>query len=205
MDRDLETDAVTTRYPTADISPSEFERFVAELFESTAPIVRDQTVTLHEKVTGADGTYDFDATVRFNLQGMDFLVIVEAKLHKNPIKRELVQVLHAKLRSVGAQKAAMISTAPYQRGALEYAKSHGIALATVTEGRFTFETKSVDAPPRLSREQAAGRFGLPTFVGHVYSQGSEPSSTSVAVLSTRHPQYIVERLFGVAIDGGAER
>lgn len=30
----------------------------------------------------------------------------------------------------------MIATAPYQRGALEYAKAHGIALATITEGRF---------------------------------------------------------------------
>jgi hypothetical protein len=36
---------------------------------------------------------DFDATVRYQLAGMSFLVVVEAKLHKNPIKRELVQIL----------------------------------------------------------------------------------------------------------------
>jgi len=38
-------------------------------------------------------TLDFDATVRYQLAGMSFLVVVEAKLHKNPIKRELVQIL----------------------------------------------------------------------------------------------------------------
>jgi hypothetical protein len=43
---------------------------------------------------------------------MDFLMLVEAKRHKNPIKRELVQVLHSKLRSVGAHKAAMIAPRP---------------------------------------------------------------------------------------------
>ena len=62
----------------------------------------------------------------------------------------------------------MIATAPYQRGALEYAKTHGIALAlaTVTEGRFIFKTKAVDKPPTMSRHEAASRFGLPEFVGH---------------------------------------
>jgi Restriction endonuclease len=57
-------------------------------------------------VEGRDGTYDFDATVRYELAGVAFLILVEAKLHKNPIKRETVQVLHQKLQSVGAQKGA---------------------------------------------------------------------------------------------------
>jgi hypothetical protein len=35
---------------------------------------------------------NFDATVRYELAGMAFLTLVEAKLHKNPIKRETVQV-----------------------------------------------------------------------------------------------------------------
>lgn len=78
---------------------------------------------------------------------MAFLVLVEAKRHANPIKRELVQVLHDKRQSVGAQKAAMIATAPYQRGALDYAKTHGITLATVTEGRFIYATRSAYPTP----------------------------------------------------------
>ena len=163
-------------------------------------MVEELRVTVHDRIKGVDGLYDFDATVRFGLGGMRFLVVVEAKRHKNPIKRELVQVLHDKLRSVGAQKAAMIATAPYQRGALEYAKTHGISLVTVTEGRFTFETKAVDKPPTMSRQEAANRFGLPEFFGHAYQRGDTPKSTRVTLLSTEYPDYVGEALLGVAVD-----
>jgi hypothetical protein len=190
----------TAHYPVADITPSEFEQFVVELLESASTSVSALRVTLHDKIHGADGLYDFDATVRFELGGMEFLVLVEAKRHKNPIKRELVQVLHAKLRSVGAQKAAMIATAPYQRGALAYAKQHGIALATVTEGRFTFETKSIMDESPMSREQASDRYGLPTFVGHAYRPADNATATSVTLLSTEHPAYVAEALFGLEVD-----
>lgn len=194
----------TARYPPADITPDEFEQWVVGLIKSVAPLVEALEVTLHDKIQGVDGLYDFDATVRFNLGGMRFLVLVEAKRHKHPIKRELVQVLHDKLRSVGAQKAAMIATAPYQRGAVEYAKAHGIALATVTEGRFTFETKSVDEAPTMSRQEPADRFGVPEFVGHAYGRGERPESTSVTLLSTEYPDYVAEALFGVAVDEPAD-
>jgi hypothetical protein len=54
-------------YPSPDITPGEFEQFVAEqLIGSAYPLVDDLKVTLHERITGPDGTYDFDATVRFN-------------------------------------------------------------------------------------------------------------------------------------------
>jgi hypothetical protein len=190
----------TAHYPAAEITPAEFEQFVVELLESVSPSVDALEVKLHNKIQGVDGLYDFDATVRFELRGMRFLVLIEAKRHNNPIKRELVQVLHDKLRSVGAQKAAMIATAPYQSGAVEYAKTHGIALATVTEGRFTFETRSADAAPAISRKQAADRFGLPQFVGHAYLRGDEPTATRITLLSTEYPDYVAEALFGVAVD-----
>jgi hypothetical protein len=105
----------TAMYPPPDITPGEFEQFVAEqLIGSAYPEVDDLKLTLHEKITRPDGTYDFDATIRFNVAGMSFLVLVEAKHHKNPIKRELIQVLHQKVQSVGAHKGVMVSTAPYQ-------------------------------------------------------------------------------------------
>lgn len=194
----------TAWYPAADITPSEFEQFVVELLDSVTPRVDELEVTLHDKIEGADGLYDFDATVRFGLGGMNFLVLIEAKRHRHPIKRELVQVLHDKLRSVGAQKAAMIATATYQRGALTYAKKHGIALATVTEGRFTFETKSLDEAPTMTRQQAADAHGLPTFVGHAYGSGDDPAATSVTVLSSEYPEYVAQALLGVVIEETTE-
>ncbi len=125
----------TAHYPPADLTPGEFEAYVTTLFDALelGGAVDNLRVQTHEVVRGADGAYDFDATVRYELGGMDFLIVVEAKRHKNPIKRELVQVLHQKLQSVGAHKAVMVSTAPFQQGALDFALVHGIALVTVTE------------------------------------------------------------------------
>jgi Restriction endonuclease len=186
----------TAHYPPADITPAEFEIFVTSLFdaidEGGAPT--NLRIQNHEMVRGADGTYDFDATVRYELAGMAFLVIVEAKLHKNPIKRETVQVLYQKFQSVGAQKAVLVSTAPFQRGALDFALAHGIALVTVTEGRFTFETKAAATPRALTRQEAQRRYGIPTFVGHVYSRGESVGSIGVTLMSPEHPEYLRQHL-----------
>jgi hypothetical protein len=188
----------TAYYPPADITPGEFEEFVAQLLGSANSLVEDLTVTLHEKVEGFDGAYDFDATVRYHLAGMSFLVLVEAKRHKNPIKRELVQVLHHKVQSVGGHKGIMISTAPYQIGALKFARVHGIALVTVTEGRFTFETRNM-AKSAMSREEASERYQVPIFVGQYYGPGGTRDSTRVWRLSSGdegYPQYVADFLLG---------
>jgi hypothetical protein len=189
----------TAHYPPAAITPSQFEEFAAELLGASEPVVDDLAVTLNEEVAGVDGTYEFDAVVRYQFADMSFLVLVEAKLHKNPIKRELVQVLQQKVRSVGGHKGVMISTAPYQRGAVEFAKTHGIALVTVTEGRFLFETRNMEPSQLMSREEAAERFNLPTFVAHYYGSGNEPGSTRVWLMSPeypKYPNYVAEFLLG---------
>lgn len=185
----------TAHYPPADLTPGEFEEFVTSLFDALklSGAVAKLRVRTHEIVRGTDGTYDFDATVRYELGGMDFLTIVEAKRHKNPIKRELVQVLHQKLQSVGAHKAVLVSTAPFQQGALDFALVHGIALVTVTEGRFTFETKSLDPAPPPSKDQAH-ELGLETFVGYAYGWGDQPGSISSTIVSPEYPDYLAEVL-----------
>src|SRR5215510_4705136 len=102
---DTGVDFVTAFHPPADISPAQFEEFVAQLFNSAAQTVDDLDVAVHEPITGVDGTYNFDAVVRYRWAGTSFLVIVEAKRHKNPVKREAVQALHQKAQSIGATKA----------------------------------------------------------------------------------------------------
>jgi hypothetical protein len=196
-DEDPEVSEWLQRYPPADLTPGEFENWVAEVFASVGPELNDLRVEVHERVTGIDGSYDFDATARYRWAGLDFLVLIEAKLHANPIKRELVQALHSKIQSVGAHKGVMFSTARFQRGAMEFAKVHGIALVSVTEGRLTFATRSRTPPPVLSREQAFELFGSPTFVGFCYGPGDTPDSTSVTIISTEHPDYIRRLLLAV--------
>ncbi|WP_328583601.1 restriction endonuclease [Streptomyces sp. NBC_00370] len=184
----------TAHYARADITPAQFEQFVVELLRSMHPAGVDLQVALHETVHGMDGDYDMDTTVRYELLGMDFLVLVEAKHHTHPIKRELVQVLHHKLTSVGAHKALMVSTAPYQKGALVFAQAHGIALMTVTEGRYTFETKSTDTAPVMTRQEARDRFGVPSFVAHLYTPGQDAGSTRVQLVTPDDPAPLHEWL-----------
>jgi hypothetical protein len=182
------------QYADPNMTAADFEGFVRDLFAQTAPLVDELRVTLHDRVTGSDGVYDFDAAVRYEWGGLAFLVVVEAKHHTNPIKREVVQVLHAKMQSVGAQKGVVVSTAPYQRGAVQYALAHGIALVKVTEGRFTLVVKS--ARPTLPPSRAAaGALGIPTFVGHCLSAGDKPGTFSTTLVTGR-PEYAAELLLG---------
>lgn len=183
------------RYPPAAIRPAEFEAWIGDLLRAAEPAVDDLRVAVHDRVNGTDGSYDLDATVRYRWAGLDFLVLVEAKLHRNPIKRDLVQILHAKVQSVGASKGVMFATAHYQRGALEFAMAHGIALVSVTEGRFTFETRAVDSQPSLSREEAL-ELGVPVFVGHWYGAGDSPGSIAVSTISPEDPDEMAA-VFGV--------
>jgi len=62
---DSEVSSVTARYPPADITPAEFESFVAELLGSVATEVEDLDVRVLDTINGVDGSYVFDATVRF--------------------------------------------------------------------------------------------------------------------------------------------
>lgn len=185
------------RYPAADITAAEFERFVAETLEAIEPRPQGYEVRLHDAIEGTDGTFTFDATARFEIGGLGFLTVIEAKRHANPIKREQVQVLHAKARSVGAHKAVMISTAKYQSGALRFAQVHGIALLSVTEGRFLIETRAVEPRPALSREQASQRFGISTFVAIRFDSMAKLDSVRVALISTKDPQHLHEVLVEV--------
>jgi hypothetical protein len=77
---------------------------------------------------------------------------------------------------------------------LDFALAQGIALVTVTEGRFTFETRAAAKPPAPTREEAQERFGLPIFVGHVYSNGDGPGSVAVTLMSPEYPEYLAEHL-----------
>jgi hypothetical protein len=68
----------TASYPPPEMTPAEFEGFV-DLIRAANSDVSDLDIRLHDKITGNDGTYDFDATIRFKFDGMAFLLLVEAK------------------------------------------------------------------------------------------------------------------------------
>lgn len=176
-----EDDIINLRYPSPDMTPTEFEELVARILRLEGRNIEGLEVKLHEVLEAPDGSYDIDATARFQALGVDFLVLAEAKMHTNPIKRELVQVLSQKVLSAGAHKGILVSAAPFQRGAISFAAAHGIALIQVVEGRHTVVQKAAKAPD-VSRE-VARRMGVPDYVGLVLSPGTTPTSVHV---TTRH-------------------
>ena len=129
-----------------EITPEEFELHVKRILEEEGLGLKAFQTQHLEKVSGTDGDYFIDVTVRFQALDVDFLVLVECKRHSSPIKRELVQVFSEKIRSSGAQKGILFATADFQKGAVEYAKIHGIALVTVQDGKNAFVTKAVTPP-----------------------------------------------------------
>lgn len=154
------------RFPIVDdISPEAFERQVKAWLESVAGALESFSASHLERLSGMDGEYEIDVVARFRaLGGASFVVLVECKKHKNPIKRELVQSLREKQLSLGAQKGMLVSTAAFQSGAIEYAQKHGIALVQLVSGSAAYiqaNAARVTSEVPDSAEDYAGLFYSP--------------------------------------------
>lgn len=126
------------------VTPTAFEQVVVDHLRRSGRRLKAFRVNHQSSIATSDGAFDLDASAVFEALGAEFLVLVECKHHKNPIKREVVQVLESKLRSTHAQKAMLFSTAPFQKGAVQFAKVHRIALVHITEGGPIWETRGKD-------------------------------------------------------------
>jgi restriction system protein len=148
------------------LSPQEFEAEVASLIKGKYADQRGLRVDRLEKISVQDGTYEIDITARFEALGVDFLVLVECKHHKSPIKRDVVQILHDRVRAVGAQKGIIFSTSSFQRGAVQYAQAHGVALVEIADARTCYITRGYEAEQDLPP-------GVPPRVGWFMSLSNE--------------------------------
>lgn len=171
-----------------NISPEEFELVVKEILEATSGNLIGFSTVHREKLETYDGVYEIDITARFEALGAEFLVLVECKHHREPIKREAVQVLYDRLRSTNAQKGMLFSTAGFQSGAMKYAKKHGIALIHVVEGKSTYETRGVGGP-----FEPPPWANIPSYVGWLTMDGR-----TYSMISHSDPEVLNEFLFGTA-------
>jgi restriction system protein len=128
-------------YPPPVLSPEEFELFVKRMLDAESTELPNYRSSHRETIVGSDGEYEFDITIRFSAVGADYITLVECKHYKSRVKRERVQELWAKIQSVGAHKGILFATAGFQSGAIEFAKSHGIALVEVADGRSSYLVK----------------------------------------------------------------
>jgi hypothetical protein len=117
-----------------NLSPVEFEKWVIKRLEGVSDGVGAFEIHHRKKLANDRGNrYEFDATTEFVAYGVRYTTIIECKRWTSPIDRDTVLVLYGKLNEVGAQKAVLVSTSPFQKGAIELARSKGIALIRVRE------------------------------------------------------------------------
>lgn len=181
------------RWPTFTLSPVEYERAVADLVQDAGHEVADWQVAHLDPVEGVDGTYIIDVTVRFRLMGADFLMLFECKRHASPVKREHVQVLMDKVRSTGAHKGVVVAATGFQRGALEYARTHGIACVRLLDEAWTYESRDLTPVTR----QPTGSYVA--YARELTEQGYRNT------LLTEQQRYVRELLFGASENARGDR
>ena len=144
----MTTDINPYRSLTANISPTDFEVFCMKTLEAYAEREKlpNFTIKHNQKVETYDGTYQIDVLAEYTALGAKNTVLIECKKQSRSIEREIVATLDGKLRSIGAQKGILISTAGFQGGAVQYAKIHGIALWQVCENFIKHISNSINYP-----------------------------------------------------------
>lgn len=124
-----------------DMTPEEFEKYTLQLLKENIKNLENVYLEHNVSVNAYDGTYQIDGRISYSLCGCDYITLVECKKYSGPIKRIEIQVLHDKIRSIGAHKGIFVTTSYYQSGAYDYAKAHGIALLTITDGKLNYEIR----------------------------------------------------------------
>jgi restriction system protein len=172
-----------------DISPEEYEVQVVTWLRQTGATLARFEVEHLKRLEGAGGDYEFDAVAEFTiLNGAEVRVVVECKRYSQPVERDKVLSLWAKLQDVRAHKAMMFATCGFQSGALEYAKTYGIATIAFVDGRFLYETKGLDTPT-----SPPAWLNLPKYAG-IFMTQTDNGNVRCRTVDDRNPEAIAEWL-----------
>lgn len=173
------------RNKIAHLTPDEFEEHVQNIIICSGINLSDFNVQRREKILGSDGEYEIDVTARFSALNTSFLVLIECKHHKHPIKREVIQILRDRLDSVEAQKGMLFSSVKFQSGAIEYAKAHNIALVKVTDSDPVYFARAGDDFDHKT---------IPTRKGGWLVSLNEQNNTTYTLLEMGDPHVILNQL-----------
>jgi restriction system protein len=154
------------KYPPLSLTPKEYELEVKKSLDGLSLGLTDYYSEHRALVSGVDGEYEIDITVRFTALGVDYLTLVECKRYNKPVEREKVQALLSKMHSVGAQKGIIFSTSGFQSGATDFAAVHGIALVELLDGSASYFRKSADDDGPIPWSQIPP--GVPRIVGWLH-------------------------------------
>lgn len=129
------------------VSPAEYEQQVLAWFRKLGRNLTNFRADHLRSIEGSAGEYEFDIAAQFSaFDGARISVLAECKCYRSSVKRDVIMVLEAKLRDVGAHKGLVFSTSGFQKGAIKYASVRGIATICFVAGKTTYITKGSNAP-----------------------------------------------------------
>lgn len=108
----------------------EFELFVADLYKASDELEVTHNVTETGK-SGAKRQIDVLVIQKTKLHTIK--TIIECKRWKEKVDRGIIDVLAASIKDLGANKGAIFTTAGYEEGAIQYAKSENIDIFVIRE------------------------------------------------------------------------
>jgi len=170
------------------ITPTEFETLVLGWLRNFDRSLTDFTI-VHSKLTEGDsGDYEIDVHIEFSVFGGAMItVLVECKRYRNPVKRDVVMLLDAKLRDTGAHKGIVFATSGFQSGAIRYATKRGIAVVDVADGDSNYYVRAEG----VTNAKPPPWVDSPDFIGQ-FMQSVDEKSTSSSVISDSRYDPLVE-------------
>ena len=137
---------IPTRPNYTEMTPTEFEKYTIDELKRQFNNIGIQNYSFEHNVIkkADDGTYQIDGEIKLTIMGAIIDILVECKLYKSKIKRSQIQVLHEKIKSIGAHKGIFVTTSSFQSGAIKYATKRGIALISIVNGEMRFDVRSRD-------------------------------------------------------------
>jgi Restriction endonuclease len=116
-------------------TPAQYEQVVSQLLRT---YLKDQGMGNLEcfrgkKYRGRSGQeYEIDVAFEIRVGEIFLLILVECKRWVRAVGVEEVSSLAYRLRDIGAQKAILVATGGFQKGACQVARAEGIALLEAT-------------------------------------------------------------------------
>lgn len=108
----------------------DFEKFVAELYKDSEELTVEHNVT---EVGKSNAKRQIDVLVIQKTKLHTIKTIIECKRWKEPVDRQVIDVLFASVEDLNANKGAIFTTKGYEEGAIEYAKSKNIDIFIVRD------------------------------------------------------------------------
>jgi len=128
----------------------DYEKVTRAIFQTLVDQDQAQNISVehNKQLQGKYLSHQCDVYWKVESAGMEYSTIVECKNWNKRLKQENLLAFRAKLEDLNNPKGVIVTRSGYQKGAVKYAKAHGILLYELFE-----------APPRPPFVLKEGSFG----------------------------------------------